>query len=107
MLEGRGFVAFGDIVVVEFAFGLNAPGEVFGSGASAFGHHESALTSWLNCGFVSGSPQGGGRLTQCREQRSTAGFCCVGVSGWRGHDKGAVGQLLIAPATRTAPRGFQ
>jgi hypothetical protein len=39
-----GFVAFGDVFVVEFAFRFDTPGEVFGSGASAFGHHQTAVT---------------------------------------------------------------
>jgi hypothetical protein len=33
MSERRGFVAFGDVLVVEFAFGVDAPLQVVGSGA--------------------------------------------------------------------------
>jgi hypothetical protein len=39
----RGLVAFGDAVVVEFAFGLDAAGAVYGMGVSAFGHHRAAI----------------------------------------------------------------
>ena len=54
MSEWWEFVAFGDVVVVEFAFGFDAFGEVFGSGASAFGHHEAAVAAWPNFRFASG-----------------------------------------------------
>src|SRR5258707_9891121 len=48
-------VTFGDVLVVEFAFGVDASGEVFGAGATAPGHHHSAavaIAGRLVCGQV-------------------------------------------------------
>jgi hypothetical protein len=43
------------MVVVESAFGFYATGQVFGSGASAFGHHHPPITRHDN-GVVSRQP---------------------------------------------------
>jgi hypothetical protein len=43
--ERRRFVAFGDVVVIEFAFGFDAAGEVLGPGVAAFGHHRAAIAA--------------------------------------------------------------
>ena len=52
-LERRWFVSFGDVFVVEFAFGLDTAGEGFGPRASAFGHHQPAIAARrLICGQV-------------------------------------------------------
>jgi transposase len=57
-------VAFGDVLVVEFAFGFDSAGKVFGSGASAPGHHQPAAVAERHGRFLSRSPQGGGGLTR-------------------------------------------
>ena len=106
-LERWGFVAFGDVVVVESAFGLDAFGEVFGSGASTFGHHRAAVSGWPQCGFLSGRPQSGAGLTQGWKQQGAAGFGGVGVSGRCRHDQRAVGQLLLTPAADPAIERLQ
>ena len=41
--EGWWFVAFGDEVVVEAAFGFDVAGSVLGAGAAAFGHGQAAV----------------------------------------------------------------
>jgi hypothetical protein len=42
-LEGRRPVAFGDVVGVEGAFGVDAVGAVLCAGATAGGHHHAAI----------------------------------------------------------------
>ena len=92
--RGR-FGSFGDEVVVEFAFGVDAALAVFGTGAAAGGHCEAALgvlpldgSPWrLWCGGAQG-----------REQHGAAGVGRVGLSGGCGPDDGAVAVLDIEPA---------
>ena len=43
--KGRWFVAFGDVRVVESAFGCDAALEILGAGAPALGHHHPAITA--------------------------------------------------------------
>src|SRR5262245_27796607 len=95
------FVAFGDVVVVEFAYGLDASGEVLRAGASTFGHHHAAIAAVLDSGWLTG-PQGGCGLAQGGKQLRAAGSGGVCVSGRRGQDQGAVGQLLLAPSVDPA-----
>ena len=52
-LEGWWFVAFGDVGVVEFAFGVDGLGGGVGAGVSAFGHHHAAVAAGV---YLGGSP---------------------------------------------------
>src|ERR1700761_5683969 len=71
-------VAFGDVLVVEFAFGFDSASKVFGSGASTPGHHHPATVARRHGRFVSGRPQGRGGSTQSWEQLRATGFGGVG-----------------------------
>ena len=53
-LERWGFVAFGDVVVVESAFGRFGFGGVVRAGVSAFGHHHAAFCRLAS--MTGGSP---------------------------------------------------
>jgi hypothetical protein len=50
--EPWGFFAFGDVGVVEGAFGIDAIGAVLFSDAAASGHHHAAIAAWWfrSCG---------------------------------------------------------
>ncbi len=63
-LEGWWFVAFGDVFVVESAFGFDGALAVVLAGASAFGHHRPAPGAGFDDGFLSGWPQFAGRCAQ-------------------------------------------
>jgi hypothetical protein len=59
-LEGWGFVAVGDVGVVEAAFGGDGVGGVVGAGVAAAGHHRPALAGGFNDGWVVGPQLTGG-----------------------------------------------
>jgi hypothetical protein len=67
--ERWGFVSFGDVGVVESAFGLDGAPSVVFSGVAVFGHHRPAVAVWLEGWFLAGPPQGGGRGAQGGEQQ--------------------------------------
>jgi len=88
-LEGWGFVAFGDVFVVEFAFGFDAAGEVFDAGGFAPRHHQGALVD-IDDRVVFGQADLAAGQAQCRKQLRAAGFGGVGVRSVRSRC-GAVG----------------
>ena len=93
-LEGWGFVAFGDVGVVEFAFGFDAFSAVLGSSVLAARHHQPAV------GFHGDDRRhvdGRGGLAQRRKQQPTARMCGVGLRTGRGPDDHAVGQFPGIP----------
>jgi L-lactate utilization protein LutC len=47
--EPWGFVAFGDVGVVEGAFGVDSVGAVLLSSSAASGHHHAAIARWSVC----------------------------------------------------------
>ena len=89
-LKGWWFVAFGDVGVVEFAFGGFGFGGVVGAGVAAFGHHGAAVAGGFDDGWFAGHRVAVGSHS-CREQVQAAGVGDVGVAGRAGPDDGAVG----------------
>ena len=88
---------FGDEFGALAAFGGDAVAAVLCAGVRAPRHHHIAISA----GFVAGRYwQLTGGLGQRREHAGAAGFGGVGVPGRRGQHYGAVGQLLLDPATR-------
>jgi hypothetical protein len=85
-----GLVAFGDLRVVESAFGGFGFGGVGRAGVSAFGQHHPAIASGLDIGWLAG-PQGCRGLAQLREEVLAARIGGVRAAGRAGPDDRAVG----------------
>ena len=85
-LEGRWFVAFDDVLVVESPFGLDASLTVLFAGACAPGHRQPR-GSFGRCGRCR---NGCGGLAQRRKQLPTTRVGGVGLAAGCGPDEGAI-----------------
>jgi hypothetical protein len=103
----RGHLVFGDVVVVESAFGGDGFGSVFGAGSLAARHHRPALVVCCVDGRRFAVPQFAGGCAQRREVGGAAGSGEVGVPGRRRPEDGAIGQLSVIPAALSAPERLQ
>ena len=97
-LERRWFVAFGDVVVVEAAFGLDASLTVVFAGVLAARHHQG--TARVDAWRVRRCADGRGGLAQRWKQQPATGMGRVDLPTGRSPDDGAVGQLSSQPTPK-------
>jgi len=96
--ERRWFVALGDVVVVEAAFGFDASLTVVFAGVLAARHHQA--TASVDAWRIRRCADGRGGLAQGWKQQPATGMGRVDLPTGRSPDDGAVGQLSSQPTPK-------
>lgn len=98
-------LGLGDEFAALAAFLVDALLVMLGAGLFAARHHGAAVGMLGNA--VGRDDQSAGGLAQGGEQHRAVGAGGVDVSGGGGQQQGALGELMFAPATRSAVRRFR
>src|SRR6476661_5894330 len=100
--ERRWFVALGDVVVVEAAFGFDASLTVVFAGVVAARHHQA--TASVDGWRIRRCADGRGGLAQGWKQQPGTGMGRVDLPTGRSPDDGAVGQLSSQPTPNVSSK---
>ena len=100
--ERRWFVALGDVVVVEAAFGFDASLTVVFAGVLAARHHQA--TASVDAWRIRRCADGRGGLAQGWKQQPATGMGRVDLPTGRSPDDGAVGQLSSQPTPNVSSK---
>ena len=87
--------------VIFSAFGRDVVGAVLRTGPAPFGHHHGPLTAVVTGRLGGRRWQALSGRAESRKQQRAAGRRHIGAPVRKEPDHGAVGQLLVAPATES------